>query len=285
MARTADERKKANAVSSRESRKRKSEQLDYLRDQISDYKRRLWDAEKTNAALVRVLRTTLTDRASAAPSTNTMSAAVSSALSVLNGPLLNPPIASYQSLPLDPPAGVSNYLNTKVEARTSQAMGLPIAAPIAPMVMNNHSVVFNSGPCKEAAPCSLINVGQTPAFKTGYPLAPQSSQVNYCVVPAYDSNQHDTDAASHAACWTVEKALSGTSEEGISSEESATAVTCATGVTPEEMAPVSARVPTFTPEALNHLDDEGIPLDLFDISDQGLSCLIDDTAFSTVGCW
>lgn len=281
MARTADERKKANAVSSRESRKRKSEQLDHLRDQISDYKRRLWDAEKTNAALVRVLRTTLSDRAG----TNNMSAAVSSALSVLNGPLLNPPIASYQSMPLDPAGGASNYLplNTKVEAHTSQAMGLPIAAPLAQMGMNNHSVVFNSGPCKEAAPCSLLNVGQTSLLATGYPPAPQFSQVpNYCVVPAYDSNQHDTDAASHAACWTVEKALSGTSAEGISSD-SATGVTCATGVTPEEMVPVSDRVTSLPTEALNNLDDEGIPFDLFEISDQGLSCLIDDTAFSTVG--
>jgi len=323
MARTADERKRANAVSAQESRKRKSEQLDDLRTQITDYKRRLWEAETTNTALVRALQATMSERACSAPSATTLA-------TLLQGPLLaallNPPLTSYPTFPVT--NGNVAPLQSNVGAHSQASMAHHYTDPLkhpqytAPQfngsvdAMNKHSVVFNSGACIKSGPCGLLNIGQASKITGDCAdtklLQPHSVPQggNYCVVPAYDShesNQDDTDAASHAACWTVEKALSGTSEEGITSDsataltqvqnvtDSATALTqtqvedvtdSATALTQtqvEDMLPVlSGCQPSPVGPSGERLNDIDVPIDLFDIPDQGLLDLIEGTGLSNV---
>ena len=67
MPRTADEKKRANAVSSKISRKRKKGQFGELLNQLAAYKRRLYETEQTRDCILRVLYASLHSGGSTAP--------------------------------------------------------------------------------------------------------------------------------------------------------------------------------------------------------------------------
>lgn len=278
MARTADERKRANAASSRESRKRKNEQLDDLKGQVNAYKRRLWEAEQTNVALVRVLRASLNDQG-----TSTPSSAVAAALAVLNAPM---------STFSKPAVQVASVMPMSVTEEGTNEM--KFRGPVYAQPSNQDAGAQPAFSSVSLAPGAVVlSSAASPDLGT-YNLP---TQLGYSTTkPELLSTQNHTqyvqlpNAVMHVP---VETATSGTSapslQDGTSSDCAPTtqSVPISKPIPLDEPAPVRAEPVVKTPELstpqLSALEDT-IQLDLFDMDAEAtLTSLLADPSLPSVG--
>lgn len=278
MARTADERKRANAASSRESRKRKNEQLDDLKGQVDAYKRRLWEAEQTNVALVRVLRASLNDQG-----TSTPSSAVAAALAVLNAPMSTFPKPAVQ---------VASVMPMSVTEEGTNEM--KFRGPVYAQPSNQDAGAEPAFSSVSLAPGAVVlSSAASPDLKT-YNLP---TQLGYSTTkPELLSTQNHTqyvqlpNAVMHEP---VETATSGTSapslQDGTSSDcdPKTQSVPISKPIPLDEPAPVRAEPVVKTPELstpqLSALEDT-IQLDLFDMDAEAtLTSLLADPSLPSVG--
>jgi len=278
MARTADERKRANAASSRESRKRKNEQLDDLKGQVNAYKRRLWEAEQTNVALVRVLRASLNDQG-----TSTPSSAVAAALAVLNAPMSTFPTPAVQVasvMPMSVPEEGTNEMKFRgpvyAQPSNKDAGAQPAFSSVS---LAPGTVVLSSAASPDLG---TYNLPTQLGYSTTKPeLSSTQNHTQYVQLP---------NAVMHAP---VETATSGTSapslQDGTSSDcaPKTQSVPISKPIPLDEPAPVRAEPVVKTPELstpqLSALEDT-IQLDLFDMDAEAtLTSLLADPSLPSVG--
>jgi len=281
MARTADERKRANAASSRESRKRKNEELDDLKGQVSAYKRRLWDAEQTNVALVRVLRASLNDQG-----TSTPSSAVAAALAVLNAPMFTAPMSTFP----EPAVQVASVMPMSVTDKGTNEM--KFRGPVYPQPSKQDSTAQPAFSSVSLAPAAVVlSSAASPDLGT-YNLSTYnlSTATKPELMPTKNHPQQYVQHPNDVMHPPVETATSGASAPSLQDGTSSDCAPKTQSVPlskPIALRPTAAqpavRTPGLSTPQLSALEDS-IHLDLFDMDAEAtLTNLLADPRLPSVG--